>query len=400
MEFDVSGLFLQHSLDNWKYPERGQLMAYNDAAIASFTNHTLTKYGSINAVNAAWGSSLPDASLIGPPCNTVSSSSVVPFCKSKASSDGFWRQGGWKSAYGNDYFEWYQRSILDFGVGMVQAAQTAFQKTFPTTTIAIKIAGVHWHYHDPIETRSAALATGYVNYDQIISAMKNLNAAITFTAIEQNDQPEAPFYSGAYTLAKEFYSRCQKLGAKCFAENALSIHESEVYKYKNMRNVLVEYGVEGITLLRYTDLVDEKFNALKLYTNYVSTVDPRTTVLRFQVGNIPTNLGEKLAVVGSIPQLGSWAAEKSLPMENFSCSGSACTWAGSVAIPGGAMNGKRVEWKVVKVDGTGKAVQWQCGGNNVVDVKSRVVNAEVNGSGSAAVDGDIATVVFGGVSMC
>ncbi|KAJ3176673.1 hypothetical protein HDU85_006844 [Gaertneriomyces sp. JEL0708] len=381
---------------SWTYPERGHIMAYNDAAVASFQNKTLAKYGgSLANVNAAWGAALTSTSQITPPCDTVSSSNVVPICRGQAVGTGFWTNNGWKSKFGQDFFDWYEDEIVDWGVELVHVAKDSFKKHFPSTDIAIKIAGIHWQYFNPNEARSAELCAGYKNYDKLISAISRAGATITFTAIEQNDERNAPFYSGALTLAKEFYGKCKKLGARCFAENALAIHPSEVYKYNNMREIMYVNGVEGLTYLRYTNLIDGGRDSMKLFTQYVSEMDHTKTILRFQVDNINTAMGESFVVVGSIPALGNWNPANGVPLANFGCNGSNCRWAGSTVVPG--LSG-RVEWQLVKA---GKGPNGaQCTGTNTLNVSTRVVNVAINSGRYDYTNFDVREIGIDGVGAC
>ncbi|KAI9097238.1 glycosyl hydrolase family 14-domain-containing protein [Phlyctochytrium arcticum] len=383
-----------YSTDNWSYPGRGELQVYNAAAISSFRNSTMAKYNNnMDSLNKAWGSSISDPNAITPPCDTTFSTNVVAICQGKAGSDYFWKGRGWDSGFGRDFFDWYQKEILDWGVQLVQIAQKTILPSLPKAKIAVKIAGVHWQYHARDETKSAALATGYVDYDKLITAMRDNNAAITFTAIEQNDQAEAPFYSGAATLAHEFYGKCQRLGATCFAENALSIHESELYKYKNMRNILKQYNVNGLTLLRYVDLIDAKYNALKLYTSFVSNLDDNSKSIRFEVNGIPASNSESLAILGNIPELGAWT--QPLPLARFTCNAQACTWIATLPVNPYTTS---VDFKVVKVN-DGKIVSYACGNNASTSLSSRVTNVLVNAGAEFSEEG-IRTVRVNNIGLC
>ncbi len=78
---------------------------------------------------------------------------------------------------------------------------------------------------------------------------------------------------------------------------------------------------------------------------------------RFQV-TAHTQMGESIAIVGSIPQLGQWDVSKSLPLHTDSHTYP--LWWVEVDIPG---NGQKVEYKYLKKkpDGT---FHWECPGDN------------------------------------
>ena len=77
-----------------------------------------------------------------------------------------------------------------------------------------------------------------------------------------------------------------------------------------------------------------------------------------------TNLGQSIALVGSVTALGAWAPAQSVNMTVVpgSCVGTRCRWTGSASLP----SRSSVEYKYIKKDTNG-TVFWESGANRVVN---------------------------------
>ena len=108
------------------YPTRGALQAYSPLAVASFRAATVAKYGTLAAINAAWGSSLTSTSQIGPPSNAGS----------------FFSSGDYRNIrYGKDFIDWYNQSLITHGKTMLDAVSAALGSSFGNAPLGLQDPG-------------------------------------------------------------------------------------------------------------------------------------------------------------------------------------------------------------------------------------------------------------------
>jgi len=386
----ISGELRYPSYSNfWSYPGRGRLQAYSPAAVASFRNWVFTKYGSLSALSAAWGTTISSLDDVRPPCDVTTERSNYGVCAGKTGLDQFFSLGV-RSVYGKDFGTWYQDVLLKYSEKLSAVAHKHFDPVF-NCKIAIKVAGVHWQYFNPGEARSAERATGYWDYSVILNAFKAQRVEATFTAIEMNDDNQFPTFSGAKTLTREFYSLCRSIGADCGSENALPIGGPGGPEYPNMRNVLSNFPILSLTYLRYNFLTSSLPNA-QAFANYVSAIGAQSSVF-FQVNGITTQLGQSLVIVGNHPTLGAGDVSKALKMAPYSCNGSQCTWIGT--LKASSLLGSNIQFQIAVV---GPNAQTQCGSYSFTPTTT-ASNLFINqGNGDFTNDG-IRTVRLGSVNL-
>lgn len=223
----------------WSYPSRGRFQVYTDSAKNAFRAAMITKYGSLNGVNQAWGLQLTNTSQINPP----------------ADGDSFYSTGGYNSTYGKDFLAWNQ-SVLENHLGVIAtAAHNQFDSTFGVR-IGAKISGIHWQMNNPSAPHSAEHAAGYYNYNGIIQKFKESNLDLTFTALEMYDSGSAPAYSQPSTLVDTVSSIANAKGVRLNGENALPTGN-----FQKIEEQIMKWGYNGFTLLRLANLVNSDGSA-------------------------------------------------------------------------------------------------------------------------------------------
>jgi hypothetical protein len=371
---------------NWAYPQRGQLQAYTSAAVKSFRDYVVRKYGSLQGVATAWGTRLASVEDIRPPCDITTQQSNFGVCAGRTGIDGFFSFGV-QSQFGRDFGEWYQADLLKHSERLAAVAHKNFDPVF-NCTIAMKVAGIHWQYFNPGEARSAERAAGYWDYATLLRAFKQQRLEVTFTAIEMNDNRNFPEWSGAKTLTREFYTLCRDIGAECGSENALPVVSSQGSPYPNMRELLSNFPVKSLTFLRFNDLVSSLDNT-QAYANYVTAVRGNKNSLHFQIKGVATQLGQTLSVVGNVPQLGDGNPNRALRLAPFNCNGDRCIWVGTAVID---TPNKRLEFQVM-LNGQNRLIQ--CTPFNFSPT-TRATTLLVNLGNGDFTNNGIRTINFGG----
>jgi alpha-amylase len=134
------------------YPNRGTFQSYSPAAVRSFADWAVDRYGSVAGVAAAW--SIPGLSY----------GSITP----PSDHDRFITSGSYHSIrYGRDFTRWYSESLLQHGREVMRQAVGAFDEGFAGVALGFKMPGVHWQTmsSSPIR-RAPEIAAGLVHTDQ------------------------------------------------------------------------------------------------------------------------------------------------------------------------------------------------------------------------------------------
>jgi alpha-amylase len=220
----------------WSYPARGKFQAYTETAKNAFRTAMNEKYGSLDKINAAWGTKLSSLSQINPPTD----------------GDGFYTNGGYNSTYGKDFLSWYQ-SVLENHLRVIgAAAHKNFDSVFGVR-IGAKISGLHWQMNNPAMPHSTEHAGGYYDYNRLIQKFKDTDLDLTFTALEMNDSGTAPNYSLPSTLVDTISSIANAKGVRLNGENALPTGGSG---FQKIEEKITKFGYHGFTLLRINNLVN------------------------------------------------------------------------------------------------------------------------------------------------
>ncbi|GAB2266729.1 Beta-amylase 1, chloroplastic [Dionaea muscipula] len=141
--------------------------------------------------------------------------------------------GGWNSAYGEFFLNWYSQMLIDHGERILTSAKTIFDND--GVKFSVKIAGIHWHYG----TRSHApeLTAGYYNtrfhdgYLPIAHMLGRHGAIFNFTCIEMRDheQPQDALCAPE-KLVKQVAMATQQAGVPLAGENALPRYDEYAHE--------------------------------------------------------------------------------------------------------------------------------------------------------------------------
>ena len=234
------------------YPTRGALQAYSPLAVKSFQQWALAKYGTLAAINSAWGSSLTSTTQIQPPDN----------------AGFFFSSGDYRNIrYGKDFVDWYNSSLVDHGERMLDTVLAALDTSFPGTEIGYKIPGVHWSMTGPTP-RAAEVAAGLIQtsvdmyasgtgrgYANIVGLAQRVadsgrGVILHFTCLEFNDENYAPQYSQAKTLVGWIGAEAGRQGVKIKGENALAGGITSDNGWDNVNQAFDSFPYLGMTVLR------------------------------------------------------------------------------------------------------------------------------------------------------
>ena len=234
------------------YPSRGALQAYSPLAKASLRSAIMAKYGTLAAVNAAWGTSLTSTNQINPPDDAGL----------------FFSSGAYKNIqYGKDFIDWYNQSLITHGKTVLDAVSTALGTSFGSTPLGYKVPGVHWAMNNPAYPRAAEVAAGLIQtsidlnsdatghgYTKIVGLAKQISTTrkvtLHFTCLEMSNTPSAPDYSLAQDLVFWVAKHAGTLGVTIKGENALAGGLATNAGWDNMVNAFDWAPYTGLTVLR------------------------------------------------------------------------------------------------------------------------------------------------------
>ncbi|MBS1991764.1 MAG: family 14 glycosylhydrolase, partial [Cyanobacteria bacterium SZAS LIN-3] len=264
--------------NNTGYPTRGALQSYSDLAIKSFREYVVAKYGGHEGVGKAWGIKDLDDGHILPPDD----------------ASGFLGRGDhFNTQYGRDFFDWYNKSLVDHGRRMLSTAVAVFgQKDSPFYGIDLgaKVPGVHWRVGEwqdgsiHLGDRHAELTAGLIStsrgdwdrdadgrgYRPIFSMFKELQPITPglgsrivpgFTCLEMPDGDGGPSVRAMpHSLATWAGMEAERQGLWFKGENALNGNLYNNYSWDLMRGFLTlpnQHGYyHGLTFLRMSDIVN------------------------------------------------------------------------------------------------------------------------------------------------
>ncbi len=242
------------------YPTRGAFQSYSDPAKTDFRNWAVSKYGSVNGINNAWGTNLANSGAINPPSN----------------ADFFIANGDqYNTQYGRDFIRWYHESLKAHGIRMMDAAISAFDNSLSGVELGYKIPGVHWQMGTPSNySRSAEMAAGLIpsdvdlnsdstahGYSSIIGVAANYQnnnhkVVLHFTALEMNNENFSPQYSKAQDLVFWVADGAAAQGVTIKGENALSGGVNSNTGWNNIENAFSYASYAGLTVLRIGDVTN------------------------------------------------------------------------------------------------------------------------------------------------
>jgi beta-amylase len=254
---------------NTGYPTRGALQSYSEAAVKSFRDFAVAKYGSEAKAKEAWGD--PKAPSIVPP---------------QTPNQFFANSEHKTSQYGKDFFDWYNGSLIQHGKLVLGTAVDVFghdKAPFNGIDIGAKVPGVHWRVGEQQGNtyvpgdRLAELNAGLIRtsrgdwasdaeghgYRPMMQMFRDVQRPTSkskvvphFTALELADGQDGPgVKSMPKSLATWVGQESGRHGLTLKGENALSFTLADPASWSRMRSFLAlpenqNGNYYGLTLLR------------------------------------------------------------------------------------------------------------------------------------------------------
>jgi hypothetical protein len=257
------------------YPTRGALQAYSPLAVRDLQVQTLRRYGSLDAINRAWGTELQSVTEIGPP------EDAEAFFTSLAYRD---------TQYGRDFVDWYNGSLVDHGERVLGTVIRTLGADFPEADVGYKVPGIHWSMTNPAHPRAAEVTTGLVQtsvdldswatghgYQRIVELANRFDGGprevvLHFTALEMDDQDVPPQYSLAQTLVEWVGDSAFRAGVELKGENALAGGVQSDEGWDNIEEAFATWGYLGLTVLRMSDVASG--TGATRYAEFIATYRP------------------------------------------------------------------------------------------------------------------------------
>lgn len=270
------------------YPSRGALQAYSPLAVSNLRSSMLAKYGSLAGVNAAWGTSLTSTTQINPPSD----------------ANHFFTSGDYRNiAYGKDFIDWYNQSLVTHGKTVLDAVAAALGTSFSNAPLGYKIPGVHWAMTNPAYPRAAEVAAGLVQtsidlnadatghgYTKIVDLAKNINSTrkvvLHFTCLEMPNEGTAPAYSRAQDLVFWVAKHAASKGVTIKGENALAGGVTTNAGWDNIVNAFDYAPYVGLTVLRVGDVSSGL--GMSRYASFIARYRQQVTVHFAEFASAPS----------------------------------------------------------------------------------------------------------------
>jgi len=219
----------------WTYPGVGAFQAFDPQMLQSLRSAAKA------AGHAEWNSPPTDAGSYN------STPSTTAFFKTGYSTD-----------YGRFFLDWYQGQLMQHGKDLLKSAISIFG----STSVAGKIAGIHWWYGD--NSHAAELTAGYYNangndaYEDFAQMMDT--AHFDFTCLEMTDAAQAGCNcnSKPEELVRQAIDAVRHYDGIMAAENALNTYSQE--GYDQILNQL-RYGKGYLKAFTYLRLSSTLFEA-------------------------------------------------------------------------------------------------------------------------------------------
>jgi beta-amylase len=322
--------------DGWSYPGRGKLQSYSGPAITSFQNAMQTKYGTISALNSAWGTTLTGFNQVMPPSN----------------GDSFFSTGGYNGTYGKDYLTWYQ-GVLTTHMSSIMTKAHADLDTFGVH-MGGKMPGIHWQFGNPSVPHEAEDTAGLYNYSTMIDQFKNSNVDLAFTALELQDNNVYPYYSQPQELVQNVANLCIQKGVPHDGENALAISGNQTL-YNSAAFNTFNYGFNGFALLRLENVVNANGSATAELSPFTQTLALQPQQVTITINGANPSAGQNVYVVGDRMEFGAWNTNNAVAATNIGGG----IWQATFNLGANHV----YNFKAIKKDSSGN-VTWENGSNH------------------------------------
>lgn len=260
--------------DEWRYPDRGFFQAYSVLAQDTFRNWALATFEGLTGVSTRWGIPLSSPDQIRVPGGHLSPSSgkrAETFVQDKDYAD---------TAYGRDFIDWYNESLVDHGRRLLLASDEVFDGAFASIPLGMKIPGVHWQMmscasHPRIAEITAGLVQTTLNlkpdpaaradaygYKRILDMVADVkkqtgrDVILHFTAAEMDNDPACgDGNSMAEALVFWISEAAQDRDIRHKSENALACVDKpgDDRTWGSVRNAFNFAPYSGFTLLRLVE---------------------------------------------------------------------------------------------------------------------------------------------------
>lgn len=257
------------------YPTRGALQSYSPLAVRDLQEEMLGRYGSLEAVNRAWGTVYQSVDQIGPP----------------EDADAFFTSLAYlQTQYGHDFVDWYNGSLVDHGERVLRTVVATLGRDFPAADIGYKVPGIHWSMTNPVHPRAAEVTTGLIQtsleldswatghgYQRVVELANRFDGGprqvvLHFTALEMDDQDVPPQYSLAQTLVGWIGDHAYRAGVELKGENALAGGVASEEGWDNIDEAFERWGYLGLTVLRVGDV--SSGTGARRYAELIATYRP------------------------------------------------------------------------------------------------------------------------------
>eukprot|EP00249_Psilotum_nudum_P016773 c25982_g1_i2 orf=254-2119(+) len=197
----------------WRFPGIGEFQCYDKYMLASL------RAAAAATGNSEWGHGGPG--------------DAGHYNNFPDETNFFRREGGWTSAYGEFFLEWYSGKLLAHGELILTAAESIFRNT--GANLSGKVAGIHWHYGS--RSHASELTAGYYNtrlrdgYLPIARMFGRHGIILNFTCIEMQDDEQPPeARCSPENLIRQVVLAARKARIPVAGENALPRYDERAMK--------------------------------------------------------------------------------------------------------------------------------------------------------------------------
>ncbi|OUR96233.1 hypothetical protein A9Q84_07700 [Halobacteriovorax marinus] len=240
---------------------RGSLQAYSNLAKISFQKYIKEKYKTLDNINSAWSVQLTEIEEVLPP---------------KAST--FYVNEEYKSKYGNDFYDWYNKSLIDHGELLLSTSIRVFNdEVSPFKGIAIggKLPGIA-NRTSPGSDRLAELNAGLIRssddiwnvekigngYEKIISTFKNSkdltqfeNVTLHLSCIEKGNIIDGEtLISNGQDLVFEVSKVAKSMGLTIKGQTSSAANLGSNVPWDNMWKAIQGANYQGLTVINMSDI--------------------------------------------------------------------------------------------------------------------------------------------------
>ena len=247
-----------NSHDWGNYPNRGTLQCYSPLAEQDWRRYLVSRFGTIQALNYAFGTRHSQFDAISMPM-----------------ADHLFENKEYVySAWAREFLCWYHGALVSHGRRILEMSLALFDNdSWRTIPVGVKVPGIHWEISDPKSPRVAEITAGLIKphptlgphnqreyvqlLEQLVPSEQRSRVALHFTCLEMINK-DYEGYSRAADLVGWFADAAHELGIALMGENALA---GELYGEQGWKQIASALhrtpGFGGITFLRMQNFFDE-----------------------------------------------------------------------------------------------------------------------------------------------